>query len=95
MNKLKGVIGYIPQDDFLIEELTVYQNLFFAAKLCFGKATDDELDELVTKTLNNLGLSETRDLKVGSPLDKIISGGQRKRVNVGLELLRDLKCFCG
>ena len=88
-DEIEGVIGYIPQDDFLIEELTVYQNLFYAAKLCFGKATNEELDTLVTKTLNNLGLSETRDLKVGSPLDKIISGGQRKRVNVGLELLRE------
>ncbi len=88
-DEIEGVIGYIPQDDFLIEELTVYQNLFYAAKLCFGNANDDELDKLVVKTLNNLGLSEIRDLKVGSPLDKIISGGQRKRVNVGLELLRE------
>ena len=88
-DEIEGVIGYIPQDDFLIEELTVYENLFYAAKLCFGKATDEELDKLVIKTLNNLGLFEARDLKVGSPLDKIISGGQRKRVNVGLELLRE------
>jgi len=88
-HEIEGVIGYIPQDDFLIEELTVYENLFYAAKLCFGKATDEELNKLVTKTLSNLGLSEASDLKVGSPLEKIISGGQRKRVNVGLELLRE------
>ena len=87
--EIEGVIGYIPQDDFLIEELTVYENLYYAAKLCFGKASEEELDKLVIKTLGSLGLSETRDLKVGSPLDKIISGGQRKRVNVGLELLRE------
>ena len=86
---IEGVIGYIPQDDFLIDELTVYQNLYYAAKLCFGKTSETELDRLVTKTLSNLGLSEIRDLKVGSPLEKIISGGQRKRVNVGLELLRE------
>jgi len=86
---IEGIIGYIPQDDFLIEELTVYQNLYYAAKLCFGKSTEAELNKLVTKTLSSLGLSEIRDLKVGSPLEKIISGGQRKRVNVGLELLRE------
>ncbi|GJM28593.1 MAG: hypothetical protein DHS20C17_12280 [Cyclobacteriaceae bacterium] len=86
---IEGVIGYIPQDDFLIEELTVFDNLFFAAKLCFGKSSDRELNKLVSKTLSNLGLAEIKDLKVGSPLDKIISGGQRKRVNVGLELLRE------
>ena len=87
--QIEGVIGYIPQDDFLIEELTVYQNLYYAAKLCFGVASHEEIDDLVTKTLNNLGLGEIGDLKVGNPLDKIISGGQRKRVNVGLELLRE------
>lgn len=88
-SEIEGVIGYIPQDDFLIEELTVYENLFFAAKLCFGTTPLEEIEKLVTKTLSNLGLGEIRDLKVGNPLEKIISGGQRKRVNVGLELLRE------
>ncbi len=87
--KIEGVIGYVPQDDLLIEALTVYQNLFYAAKLCFADLSDRELNALVQKTLMNLGLSETRDLKVGSPLDKTISGGQRKRLNIGLELLRE------
>jgi len=34
--KIEGVIGFVPQDDLLIEDLTVYQNLYFAAKLCFN-----------------------------------------------------------
>ncbi len=88
-SEIEGVIGYIPQDDFLIEELTVYQNLYYAARLCFGKTPPAEIEKLVTKTLHSLGLVEIRDLKVGTPLEKIISGGQRKRVNVGLELLRE------
>lgn len=87
--KIEGVIGFVPQDDLLIEELTVYQNLYYAAKLCFDKLSDKEIDELVIKTLNNLGLRETKNLKVGSPLQKTISGGQRKRLNIGLELLRE------
>ena len=87
--KIKGVIGFVPQDDLLIEELSVYDNLYFAAKLCFDNLNDDEVDKLVIKTLNNLGLIETKDLKVGSPLEKTISGGQRKRLNIGLELLRE------
>ncbi|MBW8050628.1 MAG: ATP-binding cassette domain-containing protein [Cytophagales bacterium] len=87
--KVEGVVGYIPQDDLLIEELTVYQNLFYAAKLCFSHYSNKQIDELVTKTLSNLGLSETRNLQVGSPLQKTISGGQRKRLNIGLELLRE------
>lgn len=88
-SEIEGVIGYIPQDDLLIEELTVYQNLFYAAKLCFSHYSDMQIDELVAKTLSSLGLTETRNLKVGSPLQKTISGGQRKRLNIGLELLRE------
>jgi ABC-type multidrug transport system ATPase subunit len=85
---LQGIIGFVPQDDFLIEELTVYENLFYAAQLTFGQHTKEQSDELVIRTLKSLGLNETKDLKVGSLLDKTISGGQRKRLNIGLELLR-------
>ncbi len=87
--KVEGVIGYIPQDDLLVEELTVYENLFFAGKLCFKEKSNQELKELCEKTLEDLGLFQARNLKVGSPLDKSISGGQRKRLNIGLELLRE------
>ena len=87
--KIEGVIGFVPQDDLLIEDLTVYQNLYFAAKLCFNHLTEKEIDDLVMRTLEDLGLAETKDLKVGSPLRKTISGGQRKRLNIGLELLRE------
>lgn len=86
---LGGIIGYIPQDDLLIEELTVFQNLFYSAKLCFKDMTDLEIEERVHKTLRNLGLFERKDLKVGSPLNKMISGGQRKRLNIALELIRE------
>ena len=87
--KIEGVIGFVPQDDLLIEDLTVYQNLYYAAKLCFNKLPESEIDSLVMKVLEDLGLTETKDLKVGSPLQKTISGGQRKRLNIGLELLRE------
>lgn len=87
--KIEGVIGFVPQDDLLIEDLTVYQNLYFAAKLCFSHLTEKGVHKLVMKTLEDLGLIETKDLKVGSPLRKTISGGQRKRLNIGLELLRE------
>jgi ABC-type multidrug transport system ATPase subunit len=88
-SKIEGVIGYVPQDDLLIEELTVFDNLYYAAKLSFKDASNDELTKLVDNTLESLGLYETRRLRVGSVLDKTISGGQRKRLNIGLELLRE------
>ncbi len=86
---VEGVIGHVTQDDLLIEELSVYQNLFYNAKLCFGNLIDDEISKKCVALLADLGLSETRDLKVGSPLEKTISGGQRKRLNIGLELIRE------
>lgn len=87
--KVKGVIGFVPQDDLLIEDLTVYQNLYYAAKLCFSKRTEEDIHQLVMRVLEDLGLAEIRNLTVGSPLRKTISGGQRKRLNIGLELLRE------
>jgi len=88
-DRLKGVTGFVPQDDLLIEELTVYQNLWYNAKFCFKNLGQEELDSLVIKTLSNLGLFEKKDLKVGGPMNKTISGGQRKRLNIALELIRE------
>lgn len=88
-DKLEGIIGLIPQDDLLIEELTVFENLYYSAKLCFKDKTEEELSQMVVKTLSSLGLLERKDLKVGSPLNKTISGGQRKRLNIALELIRE------
>lgn len=88
-HELHGIIGYIPQEDLLIEELTVYQNLYFNAKLCFNNLTDLEIERLVNDLLTDLNLFETKDLKVGGVLNKLISGGQRKRLNISLELIRE------
>ncbi len=87
--KIKGLIGYVSQDDLLIEELTVFENLYFNAKLCFDNLAEEEIVARVDNTLKNLGLYEIRDMKVGSPLNKKISGGQRKRLNISLELIRE------
>jgi ABC-type multidrug transport system ATPase subunit len=87
--KIRGVIGYVSQDDLLIEELTIYQNLYFNARLCFDGLSREALDLRVMKVLEDLGLDQGKDLKVGTPLEKIISGGQRKRLNIALELIRE------
>lgn len=87
--KIKGLIGYVSQDDLLIEDLTVFNNLYFNAKLCFGNLAEEEIIQRVDNVLKNLGLYEIRNMKVGSPLNKKISGGQRKRLNISLELIRE------
>ncbi|MCC7231389.1 MAG: ATP-binding cassette domain-containing protein [Bacteroidia bacterium] len=87
--KSDGLIGNIPQDDLLIEELTVFQNLFYNTRLVYGDLDDLQISRKVMDTLESLGLTETRDLRVGNPLNKTISGGQRKRLNIALELIRE------
>lgn len=85
----EGVIGYVPQDDLLFEELTVYQNLYFNAKTCFSDFSEELIEKTVYKVLDDLDLEDISDLKVGDPLNKTISGGQRKRLNIALELMRE------
>jgi ABC transport system ATP-binding/permease protein len=87
--KIEGVIGFVSQDDLLIEELTVYQNLYYNARLCFSNFTEEQLHHRVMSILESLGLDQRKDLTVGSILDKKISGGQRKRLNIALELIRE------
>ena len=88
-DKLKGLVGYVAQDDLLIEDLTVFQNLYYNARLCFNHLSVPNIRRKVNNLLISLGLYEARNLKVGSPLEKVISGGQRKRLNIALELIRE------
>jgi ABC-type multidrug transport system ATPase subunit len=87
--KIEGIIGYIPQDDLLMDDLTVFQNVYYNTKLCYGDADEETITKKVLDLLESLGLTETKDLKVGNSLDKTISGGQRKRLNIALELVRE------
>ena len=88
-DKLKGIIGYVPQDDLLIEELTVYENLYYSARMCLDKFRPPRIKKIVKKILTDLDLYEIKNLKVGDKLNKVISGGQRKRINIALELVRE------
>lgn len=86
---LEGVIGYVPQEDLLIEELTVHENLYYNARLCFNDFSQAKIEDIVDDVIEKFDLVEARDLKVGDPLNKILSGGQRKRLNIALELMRE------
>lgn len=86
---LQGVIGNVPQSDTLIEELTVFENLFYSAKLSLGELTDQQIARKVINLLSQLGLYDIKESKVGGILERIISGGQRKRLNIALELIRE------
>ena len=71
--ELEGVIGHISQDDLLIEDLSVFENLFYNTKLCYDNLPDKYIAKKSIDMLKSLGLYEIKDLKVGSPLNKKIS----------------------
>jgi len=90
----RGNIGYVPQDDIMHSELTVYEALYYTSRLRLPSDTSKkEIKELIEQNLTNLGLiDQTRHLDIrnviiGSSEKKGISGGQRKRVNLAMELL--------
>jgi ABC transport system ATP-binding/permease protein len=89
VSDIEGIIGFVPQDDLLLEELTVFTNLYLNAKLCLSNLSETDLLRRVNQVLKDLDLEEIKHLKVGSPLKKLISGGQRKRLNIALELIRE------
>jgi ABC-type multidrug transport system ATPase subunit len=85
---LKQKVGYVEQFDTLIPELTVCQMLMYAAELKLSETTSlAEKKGKVEHVLNQLSLLECRDTVIGDALRKGISGGQAKRVNIGLALL--------
>jgi ABC transport system ATP-binding/permease protein len=91
--KIKRFISFVPQDDALFENLTVYENLYFNAKLRFPKLNEESISGKVESVLKEIGLFPKRFLKVGAESEKILSGGERKRLNIGFELLSDSNMF--
>jgi ABC transport system ATP-binding/permease protein len=81
-------IGYVPQDDILHPQLTVREALYFTAKLRTD-LRDNEIDRRIHQVLADLNIDDIGDRLIGSPERKVISGGQRKRVNIAMELLSD------
>jgi len=87
-------IGFVPQDDIVYAELTVRENLIYAGKFQLPKGTSQgEIEELADETLANLGLSRVADSLVGDVRRRGVSGGEKKRVNIGLELMRKPACL--
>ncbi len=83
-------IGYVPQDDILHGDLTVREALYFTAKLRLpGDTGRDEIERRIDRVLSQLHIAHIRDSAIGSPTRKVVSGGERKRVNVAMELLTD------
>ena len=86
---LKGTIGYVPEEDLLYEELTVKDNLALTARMYYSSLSRRELDARVNSVLSKLDILELKHVVVGSVLSKHIQPGQRRMINIALELLRE------
>ncbi len=81
-------LGYVPQDDIMHPLLTVREALYFTAKLRTD-LQDGEIRKRIHDVLSKLNIDDIAGRRIGSPERKVISGGQRKRLNIAMELLSD------
>jgi ABC transport system ATP-binding/permease protein len=87
---LRGAIGYVPQDDIVHPELTVWEAVRYSARFRLPPDySSEEIDRRVKTTLEQLDLEAVQHLQIGKPENKVLSGGQRKRVNIAMELVTD------
>ena len=87
-DRFRQQLGYVPQDDIVHAQLTVGEALYFSARLRTD-LTDDEIRTRTIKVLDQLRMVDKKDTIIGSAERKTLSGGQRKRVNIALELIND------
>ncbi|XP_040274030.1 broad substrate specificity ATP-binding cassette transporter ABCG2 isoform X1 [Bufo bufo] len=86
----KCLSGYVVQDDVVMGTLTVRENLQFSAALRLPRSLKQkDKDERINQIIKELGLTKVADSKVGTQLIRGVSGGERKRTNIGMELITD------
>jgi ABC transport system ATP-binding/permease protein len=87
LEPLRGYVAYIPQDDAFDEDLSILENLDYAAAIRSPHLSAKDRLRRIDSKLIELGLSERRDSVVGSSVKKHLSGGERKRLNIGLDMI--------
>ena len=87
VDALKQYLSYMPQQDAFDEHLTIGENLLFAAAIRAPHLSRRDRSRRLEAKLIELGLGERRDAVVGSPERKLLSGGERKRLNIGLDMI--------
>lgn len=86
----KRIAAYVEQEDRMFGELTVEEQIRFSAYMRLPKSmSEDEKQERVERTIQELGLSKVRGSLIGNQIVRGVSGGEKKRVNVGTELVTD------
>jgi ABC transport system ATP-binding/permease protein len=87
-DRFRTQMSYVPQDDIIHAQLTVREALYYSARLRTD-LTDAEIEIRIDKVLATLNIHDRKNTVIGSPERKVLSGGQRKRVNIAMELIND------
>ena len=88
IEKIKKISGFVFQDDIILRTMTVYEALYMSALLKLPETTSiEEKKEIVDKMISTLHLEKCKDTIVGDSILKGISGGERKRLSVGMEMI--------
>ena len=90
---LKRFVSYIPQDDAFDDHLTIEENMSFAAAIRAPHLSSRDRQRRIEGKLTELGLSERRQNVVGTAVKKTLSGGERKRLNIGLDMVSGADVF--
>ena len=94
ITKITNIIGFVPQEDVMYRELTVRENIIHSARMRLPSTwTASEIEVLVDNVLEILNLSQVQHSIIGDEKVRGISGGQRKRVNIGMELVSTPLCL--
>lgn len=87
MSRFKKLVGFVPQDDIMIRELTIYENILHAARCRLPASwSNAQIEQHCNTIISSLNLSHVKHTNIGDERTRGISGGQRKRVNIGIEL---------
>jgi ABC-type multidrug transport system ATPase subunit len=92
--RIQSVIGFVPHDDMIFPELSIYDNLLFQAQLSLGNLTKNQISERIEEVIRKFGLFELRDIRVKDLNSRNFSEYMRKCVNIAIEMLRNPLILC-
>lgn len=89
LRDVKKHFGFVPQDDLLVGELTVAENLYYQYKFLKPGLDEEEIELQIDRLLKEVGLQDKKYSRVGSIDNRTLSGGERRRMNIAMELISD------
>ena len=90
VQKYQKLVGFVPQEDVMLRELTVRDNIQFSARYRLpARLSKEQIERKVDACINELGIPHVQHSVIGDERTRGVSGGQRKRVNIAIELVTD------